>query len=126
MKWINRLTVLLLTGISCTSGKMKTIESFFEKKNCNRGILISCIRCACIIQELNTIATDDPGLLEKYQVYGDPACLKEFKLKDKVIPLQQSSIDSISTDFYNLVIYNHGRLTLAKTEEVADMKKYLE
>jgi hypothetical protein len=126
MKWINSFIILLLFGISCTSGTMKTIENFFVKKNCNKGILISCIKCACIIQELNKIATSNPGLLQGYQVYGDPACLTEFIIKDKIFPLQQSSIDSISTEFYNLVIYNNGKLTMVKTENVAKMKKYLE
>lgn len=126
MRLKNSLFISVFFFLSCGSGKkMDKIESFFRDKNSSRAILISCIKCKCIIDELNRISGSNSDLLSRYEIYGDPTCLQDLHINNRVKPIMQSSIDSISTDFYNLVIYNQGRVTMVKTEKAELIEKYL-
>ncbi len=128
MKLIS-LSILLVLSCNRNNNNFDSFSKIPESSSCSKAIVISCIRCSCIIEDLNSLISKKDSLLNEYTFFGDTSCLETFLLKNEVIHIGQSSLDSISTDFYNILIYNknkHGnKLKMIKTAESEKIKFYL-
>ena len=123
MKWIS-LFLVLTAG--CGKENYKNFLPLLDRAQSDKVILISCVRCNCIIEDLNKLLEEHSKALEGYRFMGDSACLKNFKGKDRLIHISQASIDSISMEVYNMLIRNGQKIRLVKTEEAEKMEHYLE
>jgi hypothetical protein len=127
---INGYIILaLVTGCNTATGSRK-LAGFSTLLKGEKTVVISCIRCNCVIEELNRIIGSQPDLLEGYTFVGDTACTEGFLWRHKIIQHSQKELDEISTDFYNLLIMKKKKggkpmMKLVKTEESSDLRKYL-
>jgi hypothetical protein len=131
MKYLSNgfIILALVTGCNTKTGSRK-LAGFSVLLNGEKTIVISCVRCNCVIEELNKIIGNQPGLLNGYSFIGDTTCTEGFLWRHKIIQYNQKQLDDISTDFYNLLIIkktsgNEPKIKLVKTEESFEMKKYL-
>lgn len=67
-----------------------------------KGLFLTCTRCGCFVDELNSIYRRNPALIEKVLFLSDTNC---NKLVFRTTHLSQSSADSISLKFYNAVVF---------------------
>jgi hypothetical protein len=117
---------------ACQSSKKSLdsdIDAFDHLAGKEKTVIISCIKCQCIIDELNDYAASNRIDTSVMAIFGDTACLKGLSGKVPLRHLPQSYIDSCSTDFYNaLVITNRkgsmGRKIVA-TKDASNLNKYL-
>jgi hypothetical protein len=91
-------------GCSSIKNQHEKYKGFASLYNNKTTILISCIKCDCIIDELNLIYEKDSAVFKNIDIIMDTSC--KANLNKKLIPqfIPQSKIDSISTDFYNMLI----------------------
>jgi hypothetical protein len=129
MKYINILLIIFyLQGCGKDSNKaeLEKFEKLSENKN---AIIISCNKCGCIINALNDVYAKSPGLVKSYNIYGDSACLQGLDRNIIYINLQQQAIDSISTQFHNLIIVkkeeNHCSCRMINTNEAENLSRFL-
>lgn len=126
-----KLIIILLcfNALSCNFSSPDQFNKFHFLAAENDAIVISCIKCNCIIDELNKIYTKNSSLINHYEIYGDTTCLNALGFKSKIRYLSQLSIDSISAGFYNMLIIKkqEGKTTavMVKTEDTEKMIKYL-
>jgi uncharacterized protein YvpB len=107
------------------SGFLEIVKGSIHKK----AIIVSCIRCGCTIDDLNNLIDKNDPIVVSYDFYGDTTCLNKFKLRNKVNHTPQAKLDSISVDFYNLLIYNKAKygdkLKMIRTEDSENLKAFL-
>jgi len=129
---MNSIKILILGLIlfSCNQYEKKDkfkMFNFLSKKKTT--LIISCIKCNCIIEELNNIfktGVDTTTL----QIYGDSTCLSSLNSKIRFTQLNQQIIDSLSTDFYNVLIITktpvNRTYNVISTNESSKLKSYIE
>src|SRR4051794_6937455 len=127
MKLISLFAILLL-GCNHSNNRFDSFHSLINNSTTSKAIIISCIHCNCIINDLNSLIVKKDPLIKEFIFYGDTACLKDLLIKDKIIYISQAKLDSISTDFYNMLIYNKNRygnvFKMVKTEESYNLRSY--
>jgi hypothetical protein len=125
MKLINLISVILLMA-SCTAGdRYQQFRPLFEQYPSQNVILLSCIRCGCIDDEIKNLLKNQNPDIEKCVFLGDSTCFRNLFPGKKLIHIPQSKIDSLSVDFYNLLIYNKGQIRMVKTEESKNIAGYI-
>lgn len=123
MKWISLLLVL---AAGCGKQSYTEFHSLMGRAHSEKVILISCVRCNCIIEDLNKLLEAHNPVLDPYRFMGDSNCLKSFKGRDRLIHIPQAAIDSVSMDIYNMLILNGSQIRMVKTEDSKKMIRYLE
>lgn len=127
MNYLRLLPVIFL--FSCQPGS--TVHFDFSRhikdKDC---IVISCIKCNCILDELNRIQRKDSTLLAHFDIFTDKGCATQLLSSIKTVQLDQSAIDSISTDVYNMLIISRRqagekKATIIRTKDAGNIEKYL-
>jgi hypothetical protein len=128
---MNRIKVLLalLCLSACQSrNSYDDFAGLAQQMGEQKLIVVACMRCGCIIEELTHIHKTNPALLQSYTILGDTNCLAPLKGFTDIHHFSQQQQDSVSVDFHNMLIYNgdksKNRVTLVKTEEsdrMADM-----
>jgi hypothetical protein len=127
MKFISLGIIVLL--ISCTSSN--NIKGDFSKiindKSC---IIISCLKCDCIIGEINKISSTNPSLIENYDIFIDSDCARGLNPTIRYSHIEQASLDSISTDIYNMLVLKKEKngvvkSTIIETKDSPKMEKIL-
>lgn len=127
MYYLRLLPLLLL--ISCQPGS--TVQFDFSKHIRNKDcIVISCIKCNCILDELNRIQRKDSTLLSHFDIFVDKNCATPLLPSIKTIQLEQAALDSISTDIFNLLIISRKqasekKATIVRTKDAVNIEKYL-
>jgi hypothetical protein len=118
-------TIILCTILaSCTSKNDKQFAMFASLHNGKDIILVSCIKCDCMIEELNLINQQKPELLAPYDIYIDSACKHSLSKTIKTVHINQASIDTLSVDLYNaLIIKKRGSTFTTKMVETKDAQK---
>jgi hypothetical protein len=133
MKFLNNILSCFFIAfaiVSCnlTSNKLEfgNLLDLKQNKNC---LLISCVKCSCITNELDRLYKKDSNTFRNYIIYGDTSCLKSTKFKHLVVQKSQSSIDSFSMNFYNVLIFNpkkFGKIPkMVLTEESHLLEKFM-
>ncbi len=94
------------------------IDTYFG--GLDRLVLFSCLRCQCFVKEWENIA-DKRGVFQVVKFFTDTGCHKPGFAFDHV---SQKKIDSISTEFYNVVLLKEKALLsdtgLLKLRKVTD------
>ncbi len=117
--------------VSCKQEQKKffLFSEFLTRNSTDKAIIISCVRCSCVIDDINSIELNNQKLLHEYLIIGDSSCLKSLKVKNKIIHVPQIKLDSLSTDLYNVLIIKRVngdyQTKMIKTEESANMEYYL-
>ncbi len=92
-------------------------------------IFFSCVRCGCMVTELNNIYHDDPNFFDKFTFYADTNCIKEVIFKKLITHSPQSFLDSVYDENYSVIVFkktgNGIDTRLIKTEESQKMKAIL-
>ena len=126
------ISVLFLFTVSCSSSKKEAHDftGFYPWVQEKNAIVISCVHCGCIIDDLNRVYTESPSTLSSYNIYGDTLCLQKALFAKIVKHKSQSELDSISTDLFNMLVIkknNSGKIDtrLVISDESGDMFKIL-
>lgn len=90
--------------ISCNQKLNKEYQKFDFLVKADKTIILSCTNCSCIINELNRFAESHKINSKELIIYGDTSCIYGLNNKISINYLSQSSIDSISTTFYNMLL----------------------
>lgn len=123
---MNFFKIILFCTIlaSCTSKNDKQFAMFASLHKGKDIILVSCVKCNCIIEELNLINQQKPELLAPYDIYIDSACKHSLSTTIKTVHINQASIDTLSVDLYNaLIIKKRGDKFTTKMVETKDAQK---
>jgi hypothetical protein len=124
----NNIIAILLVFFSCQSPN-KLQNSFTEFDHLaikEKTIILSCIKCKCIVDELNKYHQKYRIDTTKYTIYGDSTCLSGLSKKIAVNHLSQNYIDSCSVDFYNMVILTKRNSKIQHKEVTTNEAKYLD
>jgi hypothetical protein len=93
------------------------------------AVFFSCVRCGCMVAELNKIYYNDPHFFDKFTFYADSNCVKEVIFKKLIVHSPQAFLDSVYDENYSVVIFkktgNDIDTRLIKTEGSTDMKSIL-
>lgn len=121
------IVLFSLILVSCSDGK----ESFDQfrtllNKNESKAIVISCIRCGCVIEDINRILRDKPEALNDYTFLADTTCTKKFVAQVNIRHVPHALMDSLSLDFYNILIIKHEQVKIIKTEESKNILHFIE
>lgn len=73
----------------------------------NKGIIISCIRCSCMVEVLNTYFKT-PLKDDEIKMYGDQNCFPEIAGLN-YIRLSQRQLDSLYKSNFNIVLFKKER-----------------
>ena len=123
------IKLFLLLAFAGCAGQPETkaghFPDYLDQKGYKKAIVISCIRCNCVLEQMNKIIKEQPDLLSNYVILGDTACLHNFAGRKRVLQMRQMQMDSLSEDFYNILVYNNGKIRMIKTEESGKMDSYL-
>lgn len=107
--------------------EFKEFSKFATEKN---AIIISCNKCDCIISSLNSIFLKNNSLLQSYTIYGDSSCLHGLNKGIEVVNTNQSTLDSISTDFHNLLIIKKESskysIKMVNTNDAKDIYRFIQ
>jgi hypothetical protein len=109
MKFLSYCILFLyLTCIfSCkTNLRLTEIKKEFKAENI---LIVSCIQCACINDELERLYLSDKKSFDNYLVIADTNCIRSFQFKNVVKFAPQRLIDSIFPENYNLSIINESK-----------------
>ena len=108
---------------SCSNKSKFDFRSFEKIANNKNSLLISCLRCGCVDEELEHIYKTNPELLNKYNIISDTTCLPQCTKSLPVTYLSKESQDSLSTDIYNLLIIDVKNKTveLVETEKMKNL-----
>ncbi len=115
--------MILLAG--CSSREVFNSKLLHERVGGeNRGIIISCVRCECMIQALH----DNNGVIDGISLFGDQLCLARNTFNIKT--LSQKTLDTIFEKNYNIILFNFNtnntfRYRLIKTEESLKFREIL-
>jgi hypothetical protein len=91
--------------LSCGSSNTAKDVSMFSALHKGRDIiLVSCIRCDCMVEELSLIHSQRPEILAPYDIYIDSSCKTSLSQGIKTVHINQLAIDSLFTDIYNALI----------------------
>ncbi len=123
---MNFLKIIFLCTIltSCAGKSDKKFAMFSSLHNGKDIILVSCIKCDCVIEELNLINQQKPELLEPYDIYIDSNCKRSLSKTINTVHINQASIDTLSVDLYNaLIIKKRGNTFTTKMVETKDAQK---
>jgi hypothetical protein len=128
MKLIKYLPLILI--VACTKKETVSFEGFrvlAAEQKAERIIVISCIRCGCVIDEMNLILRKDATAFNNYLVLADSNCTQHFIKPVPFRHIPQSRLDSISMDFYNLLIINGPakEVKLLTTEDSQHLGGYI-
>lgn len=114
------LVAYLFTGVLSCSEHDFNSELLKKNTNSDEGIIVSCIRCNCVIEELTDYYKSNKNIESKIQLYADTNCLKPFS-KKKINFLSQKVLDSVYEKNYNLILFKRDRdkydYKLVKTED---------
>jgi hypothetical protein len=109
---------------SCANKNDKRFAVFASLHKGKDIILVSCIKCDCMIEELNLINQQKPELLAPFDIYIDSACRHSLSKTIKTVHISQASIDTLSVDLYNaLIIKKRGDKFTTKMLETKDARK---
>ena len=102
----------------------------FQLKANDKALIISCIKCNCIIEQLYLMNKRNPSILGQYTIYADTVCIQNLSYSgNNVKQVSQKIMDSVTVDFYNALIYNPkkfgSRLKMVKTEESAKIEEMM-
>ena len=130
LQLINIIIVFFIVTACNSSSKQKiTVKEFDHLVSKKKTVIISCIKCQCIIDELNNYATKNKIDNNEIMIYGDTTCLKTLSKNIPINHLPQSYIDSCSTEFYNvLIITKHANVLehkIVTTKEAVNLSEYL-
>lgn len=127
---MNYLSLLLLVFLfSCKHDS--TVDFDFSKHSKDKDcIVISCTKCNCILDELNRIQRKDSALLTHFDIFVDKDCATPLLPSIRTVPIEQSALDSISTDIYNMLIISRKqasekKATIIHTKDADNIEKYL-
>ncbi len=94
------------------------------------ALFLSCIRCGCMVDELNYINHTSPKVLDRFDLFADTNCIKTLHFKSRVKHAPQSVLDSVYDENYSVMVFVKQGDTIAarliKTEEVLKMKDILD
>jgi hypothetical protein len=90
-----------------------------------RKIVISCIRCGCVDDELNRVFEKEPGKLGRYKIYGDTSCRGRINAAIEIHDIRQPLLDSMMPDFYNILLIKDAKGKMVQTEEMEKLVDYL-
>ncbi len=96
--------ILIVSILSCNHVNNKSFSGFKKYAENKSSIIISCVKCGCVTDELNKISEQNPKLLKEYDIYIDSTCKANLDKNIKTQQISQKTIDSISTEFYNILI----------------------
>lgn len=119
--------------LSACSGK--TINSKYSgfdylatKEKC---LILSCTKCDCVVRELNKCFLSNNKIFSNTIIYADTNCLGNLNKQISVSHINQKKIDSISVDFYNVLILTKDinsstmKYKNITTEESENIKSFL-
>ncbi len=113
-------TTFIFTNISSCSNSEFNFDLLKNNINSEEGIIVSCIRCTCVVEELDSYYLVNDNFVTKVPLYADTNCLQPF-LKKKINHLNQRVLDSIYEKNYNLILFKREGSTynfkLVKTED---------
>lgn len=119
--------LLVITGCQTAAPSRPTLSNLDYLAANKNAIVISCLRCGCIDDELGTI---DTALLKKYTIYVDTNCTVKTLTRLPIHHIPQAQLDSIAPDLYNILVLikeKDGTIKreLITTEASAQMGKVL-
>ncbi len=104
-------------------------ELMAKKIGDKTAIFFSCVRCGCMVVELNKIYHNDPHFFDKFTFYADTGCVKEIAFKKLIVHSPQSFLDSVYDENYSVIVFKKTGAAidtrLIKTEESTKMKSIL-
>lgn len=123
------LPALLLFSCQLSQKNKAPITQFNHLAVKEKTFIISCVKCQCIIDELNNYSARNNLDTNRYTIYGDTSCLSSLSKTYRIRHLPQQYIDSCSIDFYNMLILTkkedkiHTRMI--STDEADKISSYL-
>lgn len=118
--------LLLAAGCHTAAPPRPTLAHLDYLANNNNAIVISCLRCGCIDDELNAL---DPALLHNYIIYADTNCTRTTLSRLRIQHIPQSRLDSIAPELYNMLVLKKNESAIIRelitTEASAQMAKVL-
>jgi hypothetical protein len=104
-------------------------ELMMNKLSDKPAIFFSCVRCGCMVTELNKIYNNDPQFFDKFTFYADTGCIKQISFKKLIVHSPQAFLDSVYDENYSVIVFkkmgNDIDTRLIKTEESEKMKSIL-
>jgi hypothetical protein len=124
------LLLIVFLGCKNQEPEYNGFINMFHLKSNDKALIISCIKCECIIEQLYLMNKRNPALLRQYNIYADTICIQNIAYKgDNVKLVSQKMFDSVSVDFYNMLIYNPkkfgNRLRMVKTDESEQIEEMM-
>ena len=102
------LIILLVLVLGCKNndqGNEPPIEInavFIQKYTpADKVIILTCTRCGCFVDALNTLNENEKSFLSKYPILTDTIC---NSLNIPSIFMDSKTMDSISTDIFNITL----------------------
>jgi hypothetical protein len=100
---------LFILWESCINKKKEnnilTVNYSVLRNQDNKPLLfISCLRCSCFNNVLNTLYKKTPELLQRFTIYADSSCSGVFLFNSIIHHQPQSYLDSLFEENYNLVV----------------------
>jgi hypothetical protein len=103
---------------------------FAQKLHSQPALYLSCVRCDCMVDELNSLYRRKPQLLRRFTFFADTHCIKRLDFKHGITHSPQLFLDSVYDENYGVLVFRRQADTiegrLIKTEEVLDMGRILE
>lgn len=93
--------LLVVAGCHTAAPSRPTLANLNYLATDKNAIVISCLRCGCIDDELGTI---DTALLNKYTIYVDTNCTVKTLTRLPIHHIPQARLDSIAPDLYNMLV----------------------
>jgi hypothetical protein len=124
MKLISVLTAAIFLSCGSNHSDASRLNALIND-DAPRKIIISCIRCGCVDDEINNILSNTPARINTYKIYCDTLCKGSIDSRVKMIDIRQQWLDSLMPDFYNIMIIKDGRSRMLTTEEVKQLSSYL-
>jgi hypothetical protein len=126
MKLISLTYIIFLFSCNSIKNQYEKYKGFATLYKNKTTVLISCIKCNCIIDELNIIYDKDSTVFNDLDVLMDTTCKVNLNKKISINYIPQSKIDSISTDFYNmLIIKKDNKIYNIETKESSKLYSFL-
>ncbi len=130
IKIITYLTLIFVFGCKgkIQHEQIEINSSILEQyTNSEDLIIVTCTGCRCFIENLNALSKSDISYLSKYTVLADTTC---NKFPFNTVPLNTRTLDSISTDIYNITLltkvddgFKSKVLQLSESKKIVDAVK---
>jgi hypothetical protein len=121
--------IIFIAFISQSCVQNKSLEIITSKFKSDKIMLVSCIQCKCINEELEKMYNKDNKVFNGYLFFGDTNCLSEYKFKAAITHISQRTIDSLFLENYNLTIINTdkypNKVISIKTQDATKIKAKL-